>query len=52
MQCDAIAHSIKPRKAMRGIFQRHATTNAVDLVPFRYQKFRQIRTVLSGDARD
>lgn len=52
MEVNSIADVQNPGQSVPRIFQRHTTNQAVDLVSLGQQQFRQVRPILTCNARD
>src|ERR1022692_2810888 len=52
MQGDTVPHGAQPVQPVLRILQGYAPDGAVDLVAFREQKLREIRSILPGDSGD
>ena len=52
MQSDPVPHRAQPEQPVLRILQGYAPHGAVDFVPFRKQKLREIRSILPGNPGD
>src|SRR5215467_1312569 len=52
MQNDLVLHRPQSRQPVHRVLQSYPPNQAVDLITFREQEFRQIRSILSGDSRN